>query len=276
MRRYRAGSGAPWEARFGYSRVVRVGPHVVVTGTTATLPDGGHVDGDAAAQTRQIVLNLARALERVGARLDDVVRTRIFVTDIAADAEAVGRAHAEAFGAARPATTMVEVGLIAPWMRVEIEADAFLGAGPPLDAPLTHVVAARDGDRAVVAALAATEDLLAPGPEVELLVALDPYGTVVAAAGLERHGERGILRTVVTRADHRGRGVATLLVDALVTRHTERELWLVTRDRAGFFARLGFEEVARDTVPAALAATETFAHGACAGATAMRRPARSI
>ena len=121
-------SGAPWEPVVGYSRAVRVGQHVYVAGTTATDASGAIVGlGDAAAQTRQIIANLASALERAGARLEDVVRTRIFVTDIR-HWEAVGRVHGEAFGAIRPACTMVEVAkLISPDILVEIEADAIVG-----------------------------------------------------------------------------------------------------------------------------------------------------
>jgi enamine deaminase RidA (YjgF/YER057c/UK114 family) len=128
MERRNVASGAPWEAVVGYSRLVRIGPHIWVTGTTATLPEGGHTgDGDAYAQAAQIIRNLERALAEVGGGLEHVVRTRMFVTDIRRDWEAVGRAHAEAFGAIRPATTMVEVSrLIADWMLVEIEADAFV------------------------------------------------------------------------------------------------------------------------------------------------------
>lgn len=127
-------SGAPWEPVVGYSRAVRVGDHVYVSGTTATDGQGGIVGlGDPYAQTRQIVANLASALDRAGARLEDVVRTRIFVTDIT-QWEAVGRAHGEAFGAIRPACTMVEVArLIAPEILVEIEADAVIGAGGRVD-----------------------------------------------------------------------------------------------------------------------------------------------
>jgi enamine deaminase RidA (YjgF/YER057c/UK114 family) len=132
--RLRVSSGTKWEAVVGYSRLVRVGPHVYVTGTTAWLPEpagGGHVgDGDAGAQARQAIENIGRALKEAGAGLADVVRTRIYVVDIRRDWEAVGRAHAEFFGAVRPATTMVEVSrLIEDWMLVEIEADAVVDAG---------------------------------------------------------------------------------------------------------------------------------------------------
>jgi len=128
--RRNVGSGAKWEATVGYSRLVQAGRHVYVTGTTAWLPGGGHAgDGDAGAQARQAIGNIARALAQVGGDLRDVVRTRMFVVDIRRDWEAVGRAHAEAFRDVRPATTMVEVSrLIEDWMLVEIEADAVLGA----------------------------------------------------------------------------------------------------------------------------------------------------
>ena len=130
MKRHNISSGAPWEPAVGYSRAVRVGDRVFVAGTTATDGEGGIVGiDDPYAQTRQIIANLRSALERAGARLEDVVRTRIFVTDIA-QWEAVGRAHGEAFAHIRPACTMVEVAkLISPEIMVEIEADAIVGAG---------------------------------------------------------------------------------------------------------------------------------------------------
>lgn len=130
MERKNVSSGAKWEDRVGYSRVVRVGNTIAVTGTTATAPGGGHVgDGDAYAQATQVGRNIEWALRQVGASVADVVRTRMYVTDIRRDWEAVGRAHSEVFGAVRPATTMVEVSrLIEDWMLVEIEADAIVAS----------------------------------------------------------------------------------------------------------------------------------------------------
>jgi len=131
VKRARVSGGTSYEALAGYSRAVRVGDRVLVSGTTASGPDGPVGVGDAAAQARFVLDRIEHALTELGATLRDVVRTRIFVRHIE-DWQAVARVHGERFGQVRPANTLVQATLVHPELLVEIEAEAVIGAGDAL------------------------------------------------------------------------------------------------------------------------------------------------
>jgi len=121
-------SGTVWEELAGYSRAVRIGDRILVSGTTATGPDGLVGGDDPAAQARYALEKIEKAIQQLGGRLEDVVRTRVYVSDIA-HWEAVARVHGERFGQIRPVNTLVEAKLVGPQYLVEIEAEAVIGAG---------------------------------------------------------------------------------------------------------------------------------------------------
>lgn len=269
MKRINLSSGAPWEPIVGYSRLVRVGDRVYVTGTTGLTPEGGRTEG-AYAQTRQALENIAAALARVGATLDDVVRTRIFVTDIRRDWREVGRAHAEALGHVSPACTMVEIRrLIDDWMVVEVEVDAEVGARSSV-----AIGEAGINEADALAALLRSVDLPAPGPEdapVSMLVARDA-GRILGCVGVERHPPFALLRSLAVPPEARGRGVGGDLVRELLLRlraEATPAVYLLTFDAQPFFARFGFSELCRESVPEPIRQSRELQPGGCDGAACM-------
>jgi enamine deaminase RidA (YjgF/YER057c/UK114 family)/N-acetylglutamate synthase-like GNAT family acetyltransferase len=272
--RIRISTGTPWEPKVGYSRAVRAGERVWVTGTTATLPEGGHVAADDAyVQARQCLANIASALARTGSSLDDVVRTRIFVRDIRRDWEAIGRAHGEALGRVRPATSMVEVSrLIEDWMLVEIEADALLAAGTPAVA----IDPATGEDDAAVRALLEAAGLPLPG-DGDRAVAMRVArlgGDVVGCGGYERFEQDALVRSVAVAAAGRRRGAGRLIAAAIVAELKASGVtaaWLFTRDAVAFFERLGFAAIARERAPEVVRRSRQFELHACGDATLMSR-----
>lgn len=264
-------SGAPWEAKVGYARAVRVGDRIVVTGTTGLTADGTPTEG-AEAQARQALANIEAALAKLGASTRDVIRTRMFVTDIQRDWEAIGRAHGEVFAHVRPATSMVEVSaLIAPWMVVEIEAEAVVGSGAHL-----FIEPAAINDHAAIAALLEAAEQPVPGSDdapVRMWVARHE-GRVVGAAGLEVHRPQGLLRSVVVAPDHRRKGLGAALTQGVISAAREAgltQLFLLTLGANDYFASHGFADIPRAGFDGPVTASRAFALHACDNATLMRR-----
>jgi enamine deaminase RidA (YjgF/YER057c/UK114 family)/N-acetylglutamate synthase-like GNAT family acetyltransferase len=268
MRRVSVSSGAPWEARVGYARLVKLGRQIYVSGTTALAPSGELVGvGDAYAQSMQCLRNIERALSQVGSGLWDVVRTRMFVVDIARDFEPVGRAHGELLSAIKPATSMLQVGaLVDPRMLVEIEADAVLGAGRAVGQERPRIVqASSDRDPDLVAMLKSV-DLPLPS-ESESVTVLKAYlgGELVGCVGYSRRALCAVLHSLVVIREAKGEGVGRALVQSVIARLEKlgvRQVFLATTDTARYFGYLGFSPVSRETIaPDVLATSELASYG---------------
>jgi N-acetylglutamate synthase-like GNAT family acetyltransferase/enamine deaminase RidA (YjgF/YER057c/UK114 family) len=273
MERTHIASGAPWETVIGYSRLVKVGRQVFVTGTSALLPDGtldGWSDGvgDPYKQAVRCLRNIEAALAEVGGTLDDVVRTRMFLTDLRGHWEEVGRAHRELLGHVRPATNIVEVGrMLDDRTLVLIEADALIGAGtasviserlrisePPVSAT------------ASIAELFKSAGLPSPADERALrLLAAYRGEQIVGCVGYERHGSAALMLSLVVVERAQGGGVGHVLVQSLLGRLKSdgvREVYLLAPTSARFFTLLGFETVSHVDVAPEVRALTTFAENA--------------
>ena len=281
VRRYRAPGGAIWESQVGYSRAVRCGTHVAVTGTTSFIAGGEAVRGNAYEQTRQCLANIRVALQRVGADLRDVMRTRIFVTQIERDWQSIGKAHGEAFEHILPATTMVEVRrLIEPWMLVEVEADAIIGSGSEIvQAPQCIFRRAASADQKPIEQLLRSVELTPLfNAEARTWVAEVDAEIVGSIAG-ESYGSDALLRSLAVAATHRRQGIGGALIDLLVTElgaAGASAVYALTRDRATYFGGHGFAPIPRATAPPAIAASEQMQSTVCRSAVLLRRPAEHL
>jgi enamine deaminase RidA (YjgF/YER057c/UK114 family) len=269
MRRVNVGSGAVYESKVGYCRLVKVGRQIYVSGTTAFATGGELVGvGDAYAQAVQCLRNIETALARVGSGLWDVVRTRMFVTDIARDFDAVGRAHAELLSAIKPVTSMVQVAaLVDPRMLVEIEADALLGAGGAPFGERPRIVNASYDPGSDLASMLRSVDLPLPS-DGDPVCMLKAYlgGELVGCVGYGVYGAAAVLHSLVVVREAKGEGVGRALVQGVVERVRDsgvREVFLVTTDTARYFGYLGFRPVERHAIAAGvLASPELAQYGA--------------
>lgn len=266
-------SGAPWEAVIGYSRLVKVGRQVFVTGTSPLLPDGS-LDGwsegvgDPYKQALRCLRNIEAALAEVGGTLDDVVRTRMYLTDLRGHWEEVGRAHRELLGRIRPATNMVEVSrLLDDRVLVLIEADAVIGAGTAsviserlrISEPSTTATAS-------IAELFKSAGLPSPEDEQALrLLAAYRGEQIVGCVGYERHGSTALMLSLVVVERAQGGGVGHVLVQSLLGRLKSdgvREVYLLAPTSARFFTLLGFETVTHADVATEVRGLASFADNA--------------
>lgn len=268
MRRVSVSSGAPWEAKVGYARLVKLERHIYVSGTTAFSQAGLIGEGDAYAQAAQCLRNVDAALQRVGSGLWDVVRTRMFVIDIERDFDAVGRAHAELLGAVKPATSMVQVSrLVDARMLVEIEADAILGAGRAVGSERPRIVEASFDPASDLAAMLKSVDLPLPA-ESDQVTMLKAYlsGELVGCVGYGCHGDAAVLHSLVVNREAKGEGVGRALVSSVIERLRQagvRQVFLATTDTARYFGYLGFTPVERSAIaPAVLASTDLAQYAA--------------
>jgi enamine deaminase RidA (YjgF/YER057c/UK114 family)/N-acetylglutamate synthase-like GNAT family acetyltransferase len=253
MRRVSISSGAPWEAKVGYARLVKLGRQIYVSGTTALVGRELVGVGDAYVQTVQSLRNIERALQQVGSGLWDVVRTRMFVTDIARDFDLVGQAHGELLGVIKPATSMVQVSaLVDPRMLVEIEADAVLGAGRAMTSERPRIVEASFEPDSDLAAMLRSVDLPLPSAS-DPVTMLKAYlaGELVGCVGYGRYGASAVLHSLVVIREAKGEGVGRALMQSALERLRQagaRQAYLVTTDTARYFGYLGFTQVAREAL----------------------------
>ena len=269
MRRVSVSSGTPWETKVGYARLVKLGSHIFVSGTTATGSGGALVgEGDAYAQAGQCLRNIDAALRRVGSGLWDVVRTRMFVVDIERDFDLVGRAHAELLGAVKPATSMVQVSrLVDARMLVEIEADAVLGAGRAITSERARIVEASYEPESDLASMLQAVDLPLPAESDEVTM-LKAYlgGELVGCVGYGRYGDSAVLHSLVVIREAKGEGVGRALVTSVIDRLREngvRQVFLATTDTSRYFGYLGFLPVERSAIGGeVLASPELAQYGA--------------
>lgn len=259
-------SGAPWESVIGYSRLVKVGRQVFVTGTSALLPDGS-IDGvdNPYQQALRCLRNIEAALAEVGGTLDDVVRTRMFLTDLRGHWEEVGRAHRELLGHIRPATNIVEVSrMLDDRTLVLIEADAVIGAGTAsLVSERLRISEPPTSATPAIAELFTTAGLPSPADEVGLrLLAAYRGEQIVGCVGYERHGDAALMLSLVVVERAQGGGVGHVLVQSLLGRlksDAVREVYLLAPTSSRFFTLLGFETIAHTDVAAGVRGLASFA-----------------